>query len=476
MARPAEIHTPALPGTRNATDGSLALARPGAPQPVEAGAQVVTKAQSSSDQTQRDNASQGTGKLQIERLFAVSDVHLLAPGKTMNASQQLKAEFFEAAAPPPAVAAQPKSPAAQPAPSQEATPTQSPEQVATAEDAEKKSTEPPSVATAERIWARVVLKPKPEQESSPDKSASELDTASAVKPPATSPAKPKSASKVPGSSDTDTEIRMAWLWGNVAIHQDPAPGKTEGQDASGEAMYLDNRGPGKAVIYVYQRDPTETTYLPGPLPPAVVDKMDQNVRITAAGILKVNQETDEAWADGPGTLTQLVDRGFLTDKSGDETDDADGSDETEGANKQPGEANGSQAAKRESKPKSHSTLAAAGSDAKADPGEVAGPENAPQPKMRAGRPVPEKEPMTIGFTEGMDFNGRSIDPDGRPAAQAIFAGFVTAQMEDALLHGDEKMIAYTDKVVPLAQLGAAFPGRLAAENQCPWWRSRQFRS
>ena len=69
------------------------------------------------------------------------------------------------------------------------------------------------------------------------------------------------------------------MWGNVALHQDPKKdkdkdkmrdGPTTREDASGEAIYLDNRGTNKAITYVYQRDPTEKTYLPGPLPPARV--------------------------------------------------------------------------------------------------------------------------------------------------------------------------------------------------------------
>ena len=49
---------------------------------------------------------------------------------------------------------------------------------------------------------------------------------------------------------------------------------SNGQDkeASGEALYLDNRGTNKAIAYVYQRDPIEKIYLPGPLPPARVER------------------------------------------------------------------------------------------------------------------------------------------------------------------------------------------------------------
>ena len=32
-------------------------------------------------------------------------------------------------------------------------------------------------------------------------------------------------------------------------------------------------------------------------------------------MIQMNQETDQAWVSGPGTLTQLAARGFLTDKA-----------------------------------------------------------------------------------------------------------------------------------------------------------------
>ena len=61
--------------------------------------------------------------------------------------------------------------------------------------------------------------------------------------------------------------------------------------------------------------------------------------------------------------------------------------------------------------------------------------------------------MTINFSERMHFAGRSIDPEGRPAARIDFYGIVTAEMEDAKLHAKKQMIAFTDREVPLAQLG-----------------------
>ena len=54
----------------------------------------------------------------------------------------------------------------------------------------------------------------------------------------------------------------------------------------------------------------------------------------------------------------------------------------------------------------------------------------------------------------MEFNGRSVDPAGHPAGRTDFFGIVTAELEDSLLYCEERMIAYTDRLVPLAKLGA----------------------
>ena len=85
----------------------------------------------------------------------------------------------------------------------------------------------------------------------------------------------------PGSSDGDlgdnqSEIREAWLWGSVAVHQDPAEGKTKGQDASGEALYLDNRGKDKAITFVFQRELEREKATPRPAPPASGRKRREN--------------------------------------------------------------------------------------------------------------------------------------------------------------------------------------------------------
>jgi hypothetical protein len=434
--------------------------------PGERLARTRTSAQTTASQGEDSQVGQGSSKLQIERLVALADVHLLAPGKTMNASQRLDAEFYEAEQSIPSVLRQPAVTNPQQVTGPE--PIADPEAIAVpprapdSPESNKKSTEPPTTASAERIWARVMLKPKPEQAATPEQSASKPPSAISHDGTVTSSSKRKTSSKVPGASSTDAELRMAWLWGNASLHQDPEEGQVKGQDAGGEAMYLDNRGPGKAIIFVFQRDPTETTYLPGPLPPAAVDKEGENIKITVAGVLKMNQETDQAWAEGPGTLTQLVDRGFLSDKSGNEPDDLvqpneiTRPDESEQRSETTG---GETDDELRAKAKQHKLSAVPVNDDEAEAKEDPDSELVPKPKTRAGRPVPAKEPMVIGFSESMEFAGRSNDPEDKPAAVAIFYGSVTAQTEDALLHGDEKMIVYTDRVVPLAQLGALSQAR-----------------
>ena len=230
------------------------------------------------------------------------------------------------------------------------------------------------------------------------------------------------------------------MWGSFSLHQDPEQGKTKGQDASGEALYLDNRGPNKVFTEIYQREPNEKTYLPGPLPPARVE--NDEMTITAAGTLTMNQATDQAWAIGPGVLTQMP------AKAPDSAHQGERSRNTAG----------SHAAPRPGAPESEANTRASTVLAQNKSEDVpATPQDktpASKPKTRAGRPVNEQMPTTIAFSEEMFFNGQTTDPEGAPAARIDFFGIVNAKMEDASLHAEKKMIAYTDRVVPLAQLGA----------------------
>jgi hypothetical protein len=347
------------------------------------------------------------GGFRIDRLMALRDVHLLAPSKTLTARERLDAEFVDAEPTPvePPKAGSPSSPPATHAePPQTQPPAEAqgqskepatgpnPDPVAAQKPAEPEPTEPPMTGSAQRIWAKIAQSP-----------GSNLGAGSTNRSTKTT-----SAAAAPGSN---AEVRKVWMTGNVALHQDPGPGKTKGQEASGEAVYVDNRGKGKAHTIVYQRDPNEKTRRPGPLPPARVENDDN--KISVLGFLTMNQETDQVWANGPGSMTQMAARGFMSEKPGDKPADA-------------------------------------APVQKLQDGEAVAK---PKPKKRAGVELSDRAPMTITFTDRMEFNGRSTHPDGFPSARADFYGIVNAKMEDGLLHCEEQMITFTDKAVPLAQLG-----------------------
>jgi hypothetical protein len=170
----------------------------------------------------------------------------------------------------------------------------------------------------------------------------------------------------------------------------------------------------------------------------------------------MDQEHDKVWGDGPGTLTQWTDRALLTDRAPEPTATPDGT---------PATPAGSTAARGNtntpSSPASAPTVSArlvSRTDLPADRAAAnTPPATAPEspPKTRAGRPVAAKDLLTITWTKKMEFAGRTTDTSGKPAGRADFYGIVNAQMEDAQLKCDEWMIVYTDREVPLAQLGSA---------------------
>jgi hypothetical protein len=358
-----------------------------------------------------ERSSLGSGGFDIKRLLAFQDVHLLAPAKSMIGRQYVDAVFVQS---PPVLA--PSNVASTGTANAEdlasttgldSAPAEN--QVAAKDEEPKKPSEPPMVGSADRIWVEIEMMPKSRGQTTIGKETAQTKTA-------------RTGSK-PGSSDgllgdQQSEIRMARLWGSVAIHQDPAEGKTKGQDAFGEAIYLDNPAKNKAITFVYQRNPRETRLLPGPLPPARVENDEKTITATGGdGVIVMNQATDQAWVEGPGVLTQLAIRTPNTptaspaSNTGPKTTDAQaGTSSEQGANS--------------------------------------------KPKTRAGRLMSDKVLSTIHFSEGMEFNGKSINPEGRPAGRADFYGVATALLEDALLRGEEGIIAYTDRPVPFAQLGA----------------------
>ncbi len=402
----------------------------------------------------RPSSGLGGGNFDIERLLALRDVHLLAPGKTMTARERLDAEFVE---PKPAVPARADLASANAAASSTATSvassstatnpeqarkpdgasTQSKDQAAAETQSDTPPAEPAMVGSAERMWVRMEMKPVKKPAAS--KPANETETASTTSA--------KASSTKPASTDTNAEIRNAWFWGSVSLHQDPSEGKTKGQDASGEALYIDNRGEGKVISYVYQREPNEKTYLPGPLPPARVENDDKTIK--AAGVIMMNQATDQAWVEGAGTFTQLTERAS-------DTLPAPTADNQPAVATAPSRSEtGSQAGPRPTSllSRNDSPVKTDGSGGQASTSSTSRASGS-KPKTRAGRPLSKVVTTTIQFSDGMEFTGRTTDPKGNPAACADFHGVVTALMEDALLHCEERMITYTDQVVPLAQLGA----------------------
>ena len=221
----------------------------------------------------------------------------------------------------------------------------------------------------------------------------------------------------------------------MALNQEPAKGEAKGKNASGEALYLDNPGEGKAITYIFQREPNELTYLPGPLPAARAQ--NEKNTITGAGVIAMNQGTDQIWVEGPGTLTEFSSRAVSSNPGSSDLTPRMADAFTPRTTTPPDV----------SKPRSISLIAQNHTTDLKPQTELA----ESKPTTRAGRPLSEELVSTISFTEGMEFNGRSVDPAGRPAGRTDFHGFVTAQLEDALLHCEERMIAYTDRPVPLGK-------------------------
>ena len=271
----------------------------------------------------------------------------------------------------------------------------------------EKEPEPVMVAFADRVEADILIDPKTETKNG--KKDSTVKTTKA------------SSSPSPGDPDSNYEVRDLRLFGKVRLHQYPAPGKTKGQDASGEKLILHNEGPGRAVIDLYDRQDPENRKLARatPRPPAKVVTEDMTLE---GQVLRLNQITDEAQAFGPGKLVQLTDRGLLSDKA-------------EGEEDQPTDRAGADAgAESSSKPKDAQTIK-------------------PKPRTRAGKPQTEKVPLVITWGEKMLFYGKSLDPENRPAAKAEFYKNVRAEMEDGLLYCTKIMTTYTDQPIPLAELG-----------------------
>src|SRR5208337_196053 len=214
------------------------------PKPAESTPAKATSAQKG----QGDSSAEG-GNFQIQRLLALRDVHLVAPSKNLTARDRLDADFKEA--PSSTIATRTTAqgtsqPAAEASPSAAAggadTKTDEPEIAA-----QEKEPEPAMVALANRVEADILIDPKTETKSSKKDSAVKTTQASST--------------LSPGDPDSNYEVHDLRLFGKVWLHQDPSPGKTKGQEASGEKLILHSEGPGRAVIDLYDRQDPENRKL-----------------------------------------------------------------------------------------------------------------------------------------------------------------------------------------------------------------------
>ncbi len=377
----------------------------------------------------------GGGGFRIDRLLAFRDAHLTAPGKKLTARSRLDAEFIEEK--PPRATPSPAPAPSEPGPADAPTPMEG-EDAAPVAAADPAPTEPPPrpvVGSAERIWARVANLPEP---------PTPVATSASSVPPAT--AAPANASASPtrsssGGLGSRSEVRKVWMFGDVALHQDPEAGRTQGDEVYGEAVYLENPGPNRAITHVYQRDPTEDPPRPGPLPLAWVLTDERSIK---GEVIRINQATDQAWVDGPGTSTQLAARAFLSDKAPDPDEEA-GEDEASPST-------GTMI--RTTAPPDRPAQSPGNPNSTTTTPDERPKDDARKPKTRAGKALSPKAPFTITWTKNMEFLGRSKDLDGNKAGKAIFYGRVRADMEDGVLQCEDHMITYTDREVPLAQLNS----------------------
>ncbi len=219
-------------------------------------------------------------------------------------------------------------------------------------------------------------------------------------------------------SESAYEVRDVVMRGGVEIHQEPGKGKTVGTHARGELLELHNASKGKATFDLYHHDPYSDKGRgvdPAKAEPAVVQTDQMTV---VAETIQVDQDVDLVRAFGrQGKLTMLVDRATFTDR-------ADGA--------EPG------------------------------PREVVAEK---APARRNGKELSPKVPLSVTWNDKMTFEGVAQDPLKRPAAKIKFYGKARAEMEDALLYGEEYITIFTDRPIPLADAGKLAPGPKPAANE-----------
>jgi hypothetical protein len=317
------------------------------------------------------------GPTRIKRLQAFEDAHLTAPYKTLVARKQFEARFEDPPLVPVSTLPAPPSgtvaaaPVTVPAGTLAAN-TGEPE-TPVVEEPKPTPVEPAVDARANYVWATLVTLP-----------------------------------------NNKNELKNAQLRVGVMVHQDPAPGKPSGTDATGEALDLTTLGAGLMKLAVAAEDPQATGQGRTRLvasggnvkPPVALARVDFEGKTIEAPLVGLDQKADFAWARGAGNLRQMAQRGLLDDKGlgGPTTKD----------------------------------------------GKVASTDT--------------QEPFVIFWNEEMKFFGNSRDLQGRPAAKAEFRGVsrkvrtldgavvfrrgVEAKMTDSAIYCDT-MDAYFDRPIAL---------------------------
>ena len=155
------------------------------------------------------------------------------------------------------------------------------------------------VGSAERMWVKIEMKPKSRRTN--HRGATAPKVLRPPPPPSLSLARQMAilATRLPKSARPG--YRVPWPSTRIQPREKPKERTLRAKRSTSIIV-----GEGKAITFIYQREPDESTYLPGPLPAARLQ--NENKSITAAGIIAMDQGTDQVWVEGPGTLTEFTKR------------------------------------------------------------------------------------------------------------------------------------------------------------------------
>lgn len=367
---------------------------------------VASKPAGEADKTK--DPAVGSASFEIERLYAKTNVRLNAPNKTLIARDWLNAEFEpRPAAKPEAGTGAAKAPQTATGPKVSAvaatTPTPAPGVGSSpAKPEPAKSNEPPAKASADRVYAKILLSP-----STPPK----IDAKDAGPGAgAGDPDKPPGGASLINGDNQRAEVDTALLRGSVVFHQDAPPGKPRGTDVAGEAVDIHNQGEGRQKFIVYHHDPQKPRVKAADQPEPPLARVDTDEFTFRGEELMIDQAHDEAEIKSRGSITMLAASGLLSDKGLDGTP----------------------------KPTPKPAPAAA---KPANKNANAKPSAAPA----------KKTPMYIEFTRGMLFHGRPVDRPGFLVARAEFRGTVHGETDESTFDCTEIMTVYFDRNIALVQ-------------------------